>query len=55
MTVVDPMAMWEAADEEYYTKGYSEGEYCHKQSFIWGFQEGVDWLKKNYTITPKQK
>lgn len=33
------------SEEIYIQKGYSEGEYCHKQSFCWGFQEGVDWLK----------
>ena len=34
------------ACDERYTKEYSHGEYCHKQSFKWGFQEGVDWLEK---------
>ena len=29
-----------------YSEEYSKGEYCHEQSFKWGFQEGVDWLEK---------
>lgn len=32
-------------EETYIQEGYSEGEYCHKQSFCWGFQEGIEWLK----------
>ena len=32
-------------EEIYYQEGYHEGEYCHKQSFCWGFQEGIEWLK----------
>ena len=34
------------ACDERYTKEYSHGEYCHEQSFKWGFQEGVEWLEK---------
>ena len=33
-----------AADETYHNGIYDTGEYCHEQSFKWGFQEGVDWL-----------
>ena len=33
-----------AASEEY-KKNYSTGEYCHEQSFLWGFQEGVDYME----------
>ena len=29
-----------------YSEEYAHGEYCHEQSFKWGFQEGVDWLEK---------
>lgn len=35
--------------EEIYNEEYSKGEYCHEQSFKWGFQEGFDYamsLKK---------
>lgn len=32
------------AIEDVYLKEYSKGEYCHKQSFSCGFQEGVNWL-----------
>lgn len=31
-----------SAQEEY--KNYSRGEYCHEQSFLWGFQEGAEWI-----------
>ena len=33
------------AAENRYDDEYSTGEYCHEQSFKWGFQEGIDWLK----------
>ena len=29
--------------ERVYHKDYSTGEYCHEQSFKWGFQEGFDF------------
>ena len=28
--------------EKVYKEQYSTGEYCHEQSFKWGFQEGYD-------------
>ena len=34
------------ACDKRYLEEYSKGEYCHEQSFKWGFQEGVDWLEK---------
>lgn len=34
------------ASEEVYNKEYSTEEYCHEQSFKWGFQEGVEWDRK---------
>ena len=34
------------ACDERYAEEYAHGEYCHKQSFKWGFQEGVEWLEK---------
>jgi len=34
------------ACDKRYSEEYTQGEYCHKQSFKWGFQEGVDWLEK---------
>ena len=34
------------ACDKRYSEEYAEGEYCHEQSFKWGFQEGVDWLEK---------
>ena len=32
--------------ERIYNKEYSTGEYCHEQSFKWGFQEGFEYAKK---------
>ena len=41
------------ACDKRYSEEYAHGEYCHEQSFKWGFQEGVEWLeeqdKKNLT------
>lgn len=34
------------ASEEEYVKNYSKGEYCHQQSFSWGFQEGCEFAEK---------
>ena len=31
------------ACDKRYSEEYAHGEYCHEQSFKWGFQEGVDW------------
>lgn len=38
--------MYAAASEEY-QNNYSTGEYCHEQSFLWGFQEGVEQAESN--------
>lgn len=35
------------ACDKRYSEEYADGEYCHEQSFKWGFQEGVDWLEKH--------
>ena len=37
------------AIEDVYLKEYSKGEYYHKQSFSWGFQEGVNWVLNKIT------
>lgn len=39
------IAMLNKADEVY-QKDYSTGEYCHEQSFKWGFQEGYEQAEK---------
>ena len=36
-----------AAASEEYKNNYSTGEYCHEQSFLWGFQEGVELAESN--------
>lgn len=43
---MDPEQMCAAASEEY-KNNYSTGEYCHEQSFLWGFQEGVELAESN--------
>lgn len=43
---MDVEQMYTAASEEY-KKNYSTGEYCHEQSFLWGFQEGVELAELN--------
>lgn len=43
---MDVEQMHAAASEEY-KNNYSTGEYCHEQSFLWGFQEGVELAELN--------
>lgn len=43
------------ACEHRYAEEYAHGEYCHEQSFRWGFQEGVDWLEKQGEQKPTDK
>lgn len=43
---MDVEQMYSAASEEY-KNNYSTGEYCHEQSFLWGFQEGVELAEAN--------
>lgn len=43
---MDVEQMHAAASEEY-KNNYSTGEYCHEQSFLWGFQEGVELAEAN--------
>ncbi len=40
------IAMLNKADKVY-QKDYSTGEYCHEQSFKWGFQEGYEHAEKD--------
>ena len=42
------------ACDKRYLEEYAHGEYCHEQSFKWGFQEGVDWLEKQGTSYTKK-
>ena len=43
---MDVEQMYAAASEEY-KNNYSTGEYCHEQSFLWGFQEGIELAEAN--------
>ena len=47
------IAMLNKADE-IYQKDYSTGEYCHEQSFKWGFQEGYEATEKNLILKAKR-
>lgn len=40
---------YQAAENKYESE-YSKGEYCHKQSFLWGFQEGIEYIKQQKLI-----
>lgn len=44
MNCIDVEKMSVASASEY-EKIYSCGEYCHSQSFMWGFQEGVEYCE----------
>ena len=43
--ITDFEAMY-SESERIYNEEYSTGEYCHEQSFKWGFQEGFDFVMK---------
>lgn len=47
--------MIDDACDKRYSEEYARGEYCHEQSFKWGFQEGVEWLesKRGYLRVAK--
>lgn len=34
---------------------YSNGQYCHEQSFRWGFQEGVEYAEKQILNKIKER
>jgi hypothetical protein len=44
MSNIDAYKLYGASTKEY-DKNYSHGEYCHRQSFEWGFQEGSKWTE----------
>ena len=37
---MDEIEMLHSAMKREYNANYKHGEYCHEQSFSWGFQEG---------------
>lgn len=41
----------DSACDKLYLEEYSHGEHCHKQSFKWGFQEGINWLEKQKDVS----
>lgn len=43
----DYIKMKETSVEIYHNKGYDKEEYCHEQSFLWGFEEGVDFISND--------
>ena len=44
----------QAAEDCYYDKGYNteDGGRCNQQSFLWGFEEGVDWCEQQKEKKP---
>lgn len=34
---------------------YSTGEYCHEQSFLWGFQEGADYKERELKTVQRKE
>ena len=41
--------------EAEYDKEYSGGQYCHRQSFLWGYQEGFEAaMRKLNSEDPKE-
>lgn len=44
MSNIDVYKLYGASTKEY-DENYSHGEYCHRQSFEWGFQEGSEWTE----------
>ena len=38
--------IWEA-QEKAYREMMEDEQYCHPESFRWGFEQGVDWAKKD--------
>lgn len=40
------------AAEADYDKEYSKGKYCHRDSFVWGYQEGFQAALRN--VSDKQ-
>lgn len=45
MKYISVEQMNEACDNEY-KENYAHGEYCHEQSFRWGFQEGLEFAER---------
>ena len=45
------------AAEDRYNENYSndEGGFCHEQSFLWGFEEGVNWCERHKSPQKEQK
>ena len=44
MKYIDVEQINEACTHEY-NENYAHGDYCHEQSFRWGFQEGVEFCE----------
>lgn len=53
MNYIEVEQMSDACDKTY-SEDYSHGEYCHEQSFRWGFQEGVEFVEKEFVDRLKE-
>lgn len=38
--------IWDAQEKAYH-KTMEDEQYCHHESFRWGFEQGVDWAEKD--------
>ena len=47
MNYIEIEQMHNACDRTY-SEDYSHGDYCHEQSFKWGFQEGVEFVEREF-------
>lgn len=42
--------IWEA-QEKAYREMMEDEQYCHPESFRWGFEQGVDWAEEDLALT----
>ena len=39
--------IWLAQEKAYNEMMEEDDQYCHQESFRWGFEQGVDWAEKD--------
>ena len=39
--------IWLAQEKAYNEMMEEDDQYCHQESFRWGFEQGVDWVEKD--------
>ncbi len=43
--------IWEAQESAYNKMMEDDDQYCHPESFRWGFEQGVEWAEKDLAFT----